>query len=256
VVLADAHKAYVTRFDRPELWVVDPSAAGCGQFFRTAIDLSPWAGADGIPEMDQMALVGDRLFVTLERLDRTRSFAPAGKSLVAVIDTTTDAVVGAIELAGANAFGETAGLVREPGSGKLVVAEAGNVYRTGDGGLERVDPFALRAEGFFIDETALGGNVTDFVLLSPTRGYAVLIDDALRNVLVAFDPTGAAPVRRLLVRTQFLPELAVAPDRTLWLADRSLPAPGIRVFDTTTDRPVSADAIDVGLPPFAMAFLP
>jgi len=173
-----------------------------------------------------------------------------------VIDTTTDTIVGTVTLSGGNAFGETAGLVHEPRTGKLVVAEAGNIFRTGDGGLERVDPFALRAEGFFVTENDLGGNVTDFVLVSQTKGYAVVIDDALRNVLLAFDPSRHAVTRRLLVRREFLPEIDLAPDGTLWLADRGLPAPGIRIFDVTTDRPLTRSAIDVGLPPFAMVFVP
>ena len=256
VAVVGPHKAYVTRFDRPELWIVDPDAPSCAGFFLGQVDLGPFADADGLPEMDQMTLVADRLFVSLERLDRHRDFAPAGKSLLVVIDTATDAVVGTVELSGGNAFGETAGLVHEPRTGKLVVAEAGNIFRTGDGGLERVDPFALHAEGFFVTENDLGGNVTDFVLVSPTKGYAVVINDALQNVLLAFDPSRHAVTRRLVVRREFLPEIDLAPDGTLWLADRGLPAPGIRIFDVATDRPLTRGAIDVGLPPFAMAFLP
>src|SRR5439155_991049 len=136
-------KAYVTRYDAKELWIVDPSAASCAGFLRDTVDLSPWGDADGIPEMDQMALVGDRLFVSLERLDRTRRFAPAGRSRLVVLDTASDTVVGVVELSGANAFGDSSGLAREPGSGKLVVNEAGDIQRTGDRGLERVDPFTL-----------------------------------------------------------------------------------------------------------------
>src|SRR5207247_82023 len=83
-------KAYVTRYDAKELWVVDPSAASCAGFLRATVDLSPWGDADGLPEMDQMALVGDRLFVSFERLDRTRRFAPAGRSRLVVLDTASD----------------------------------------------------------------------------------------------------------------------------------------------------------------------
>ncbi|TMA39262.1 MAG: hypothetical protein E6J79_03905 [Deltaproteobacteria bacterium] len=256
VAVVGPHKAYVTRFDRPELWIVDPDPPSCAGFFLGQIDLGAFADADGLPEMDQMTLVADRLFVSLERLDRRRDFAPAGKSLLVAIDTATDAVVGTVELSGGNAFGESAGLVHEPRTGKLVVAEAGSIFRTGDGGLERIDPFALRAEGFFVTEDDLGGNVTDFVLVSPTKGYAVVIDDALHNVLLAFDPSRHAVTRRLLVRREFLPEIDLAPDGTLWLADRGLPAPGIRIFDVASDRPLTRGAIDVGLPPFAMAFVP
>jgi hypothetical protein len=42
----------------------------------------------------------------------------------------------------------------------------------------------------------------------------------------------------------------------LWLADDGLPSPGIRIFDPLTDRQLTTRAIDVGLPPFAMGFLP
>jgi DNA-binding beta-propeller fold protein YncE len=256
VAVVAPHRAYVTRYDERELWAVDPDAASCAGFRRGTIDLSPWGDADGLPEMDQMALVGDRLFVTLERLDRTRRFAPAGRSRIAVIDTRTDAVIAAVELTGANAFGDASGLVREPGTGKLVVSEAGNILRTGDGGLERVDPFTLTAEGFFVTEDELGGNVVDFVLVSPTKGYAIVLDDQLRNLLVAFDPSQRVVTRRLLTRTQYLPDIALAPDGTLWLADDGLPAPGIRIFDPLTERQLTSRAIDVGLPPFSMGFLP
>jgi DNA-binding beta-propeller fold protein YncE len=258
VAVAGPHKAYVTRYDERELWIVDPDGPSCAGFRLGAIDLSPWADADGLPEMDQMALVGDRLFVTLERLDRTRGFAPSGRSRIAVIDTSTDVVTDAIDLTGSNAFGDASGLVREPGTGKLVVAEAGSLYHTGDGGLERVDPFTLVPEGFFITENDLGGSVTDFVLVSPTKGYAIVIDQQLRNTLVAFDPTARVVTGRLLTRTtSYLPDVALAPDGTLWVADDALPAPGIRIFDSTTDRQLTTSAaIDVGLPPFSMGFLP
>jgi len=249
-------KAYVTRYDAKELWVVDPSAASCAGFLRATVDLSAFGDADGIPEMDQMALVGDRLFVSLERLDRTRRFAPAGRSRLVVLDTASDTVVGVVELSGANAFGDSSGLAREPGSGKLVVNEAGDIQRTGDGGLERVDPFTLTAEGFFVTERDLGGNITDFVLVSPTKGYAIVLDDQLRNILLAFDPSARRVTRRLLTRTQYLPDIALAPDGILWVADDGLPAPGIRLFDPRDDRELTRGAIDVGLPPFSIGFIP
>lgn len=256
VAVLDAHRAYVTRYGRAELWVVDPGRRSCDGFLLRTIDLAPYADADGIPEMDQMALVAGRLFVSLARLDRASRFAPAGRSALAVIDTATDQVVTTVELTGRNAFGDSAGLPREPGTGKLVVAQAGNIFTIGDGGLERVDPLTLVAEGFFVTEDDLGGNVTDFVLLSAEKGYAIVQDEALRNVLVAFDPSRRTVLRRLLVREQYLPDVSLAPDGTLWVADRTLTEPGIRIFDTVTDRQLTPRAIDVGLPPFSMGFLP
>jgi hypothetical protein len=78
VAVLEPRKAYVTRYGAPDLWVVDPGARSCDGFRRRTIDLGALADADGIPEMDQMALVAGRLFVSLARLDRGRRFAPPG----------------------------------------------------------------------------------------------------------------------------------------------------------------------------------
>ncbi len=257
VAVVDAHKAYVTRYGRAQLWVVDPGAAGCGGFRRGTIDLGPYADADGIPEMAQMAVVGGRLFVTLERLDRGQRFAPAARAALAVIDIATDTVVATVELSGQNAFSDASGIGREPGTGKLLVAQVGHFYTTGDGGIERIDPFTLTAEGFMVTEDALGGDVTDFVLVSPGKGYAVVLlaDNPPRNALVAFDPRTGTVTGRLVTRPA-IPDIALAPDGVLWVADASVPGPGFRLFDPTDDHPLTRGVLDVGLPPFAMAFLP
>src|SRR5262249_4716749 len=162
-----------------------------------------------------------------------------------------------IRLFGANAFGDASGIVREPGTGRLVLATPGDIYRVGDGGLERVDPETLTAEGrFFVTEDDLGGTITDFVLVGPTKGSAAAQARQLRNHLVAFDPSGAAPPRDLLVRDAYLPDIALGPDSLLWVADMSLPTPGLHRFDPATDRQLAPRVIDVGLPPFSIGFTP
>src|SRR4029077_4295592 len=122
LVVVAPDKAYVTRYDRPELCVVDPSVSDCDHFRTGVIDLSAFADGDGLPEMDQMAVVEGRLFVTVERLDRRRGSAPTAPTRLCVIDAATDTVGGDITLHGANAFGDSSSIVREPDSGKLVVA--------------------------------------------------------------------------------------------------------------------------------------
>jgi len=189
--------------------------------------------------------------------NRTRGFAPTGPSRLVVIDPASDAVVGSIRLTGANAFGDASGIVREPGTGRLVVGTPGDIYRVGDGGLERVDPATLTAEGrFFVTEDALGGNITDFVLLSPVKGYAVVQANDLRNHLVAFDPSGVTTPRDVLVREGFLPDIVLGPDGLLWVADMSQPSPGLHRVDPRTDRMLPPRVIGVGLPPFSIGFTP
>jgi hypothetical protein len=251
LVVAAPDKAFVTRYDRSALWVVDPSSSGCAGFQRGSIELGAVADADGLPELDQMALVGTRLFVTAQRLDRRRGFAPTGPSALVVVDTTTDQVLQVVELQGQNAFGDASGIQRHPAGGDLLLAQAGNVFRTGDGGIERVDPEALVSRGMVITEDALGGSVTDFVLLSPSKGYAVVIDESLRNFLVTFDPSTGGAATRVFASQQFIADVTRAPDGMVWLATRA----GVRIVDPSTDQ-VRGRPLDVGLPPFAIAFLP
>jgi hypothetical protein len=87
-------------------------------------------------------------------------------------------------------------------------------------------------------------------------GYAVVQDRQLRNHLVAFDPGGATPPRDLLVRDAYLPDIALGPDGLLWLADMSLPTPGLDRFDPATDRQLAPRVVDVGLPPFSIGIAP
>jgi hypothetical protein len=257
LVVLTPDKAYVTRYDRPELWIVDPSARDCEHFRRGTIDLSPFADADGLPEMSQMAVADGHVFVAVQRLDRTRGFRATGPGRLVVIDPVADVVTGDITLHGSNPFGDATGILHEPGTGKLVIASASDIYQVGDGGLERIDPVTLAADGFFfVDENQLGGNVLDFVLLSPTQGFAVIQDAALKNRLIAFDPSGVTPPRDLFVRDAYLPDLVVGPDGLLWLADQSLPDPGFRFFDPSTGTQVRKRALAVGLPPFSIGFVP
>src|SRR5262249_28679681 len=55
IAFISATKAYVTLYGRTQLLIVNPSApADCTGFELGMIDLSQFADADGIPEMDQM----------------------------------------------------------------------------------------------------------------------------------------------------------------------------------------------------------
>jgi hypothetical protein len=252
-------KAYVTRYGARELWIVDPAARGCRRFHTGSVDLGPYADGDGIPEMDQAALAGSRLFVTVQRLDRDRGFVPTAYSSVVAVDTTTDAPIAAIRLIGRNAFGDASGIAHEPGGTRLAISTPGDLYTIGDGGIEWIDPDALSADpaGFFVTEDDVDGNVTDFVLVSASKAYAVVQARDLKNRLVAFDPSHAAgSVTTIFSRDGFVPDIALAPDGMLWIADQARPSFGVRILDPATDEFVTTRPIDVGLPPFSLGFLP
>lgn len=89
--------AYVSRFDSKDLWVVDPSAEDSDAFLKDTIDLSAFANANmttGAPNMADLMLVDDKLFVLLQRLSYVGSFLyPTEESSVAVIDTNTNEII-------------------------------------------------------------------------------------------------------------------------------------------------------------------
>ena len=266
LIFAAPDKAYVTLYESRQLLIVDPSVgASCAGFVRGSIDLGVLADADGIPEMDSGAILDGRLFVTLERLDRNAFFAPSDYSAIAVIDVASDTLLDAdpstaaldgIRLAGTNPFTGGQGLMTDA-DGFIVVGDVGSFGVIGDGGIERVDPQTLQSAGYLISEDELGGNLTDFVLVGPHEGYGIVTDLAFHNLLVRFDPTERRVLAVLLSSDEYLVDLALEPTRgELYLTDRTLKRPGIRIFRTGDGVELTTAPIDTGLPPFEVVFLP
>lgn len=257
IAFAAPDKAYVTRYERATLLIVDPTTGpDCAGFVRGTIDLAPLADADGLPEMDQAVVIGGKLYVTLQRLDRRSFFRPSGRSTIAVIDVATDALVGTIDLTGTNPFTESAGLAPDPKTGKLLLNEVGELGRLDDGGIEWVDPATRRAEGFFVTEQDLGGNVTDVVLVDEDQAYAILLDATARSRVVRFDPTARRVTATLVSGDEFLVDVELGPDgATLYLTDRTLKRPGLRRFAIADDTELAPSPIDTGLAPFDVVFV-
>ena len=257
IAFAAPDKAYVTRYERAALLIVDPTTgADCAGFVRGTIDLSSLADGDGLPEMDQAVVVGGRLFVTLQRLDRRNFFRPTDHSLIVVIDVATDTVVGSITLTGTNPFAESAGLTPDPATGTLLVTEVGEFGRVDDGGVERIDLATLTPQGFFVSESDLGGNITDVVIVDAHHAYAIVLDATARSRVVRFDPTTRQLVATLVSADDFLVDIDLGPDReTLYLTDRTLRRPGIRRFAIASDAELVPSPIDTGLPPFDVVFV-
>lgn len=266
LIFAAPDKAYVTLYDERELLIVDPSVGpSCDGFVRGAIDLGPLADADGIPEMDTGAILDAKLYVVLQRLDRFAFFLPGDFSSIAVIDVATDRLIDAdpstgaidgIRLQGKNPFTGGQGLMLD-GDGNIVVNDVGSFGDLADGGIERVDPRAMRSLGFLMTEAEFGGNLTDFVLVDETTGYAVVTDLRFYNYLVRFDPGTRRVVETLIESDEYLVDLELEPTRgELYLTDRTLKKPGIRIFRSGDGVELTPEPIDTGLPPFDVVFLP
>ncbi len=251
IAVLDDTKAYVTRLAEAELLIINPSSApDCSDFLLGTIDLSEFADADGIPEMYQMAIVDGFLYVALQRLN---NFFPAAPGAIVEIDTATDTAVRLITLSAENPFGATKGLtVRD---GDLFVPQVGR-FGVKDGGIERIALPAGTSRGFIVTEEALGGDINDFVLVSDELGYATIGLLDFTNSVVAFDPSTGVVTRVLLEGVEFISDLELNDRGELFVLDRTLARPGVRIFRAEDGMELTAEPIYPGLSPFEVVFLP
>ena len=243
-------KAYVTRYDAASLLIVNPQdGAELGE-----IDLSAFADADGLPEVSQIVRVGDRLYLSCQRLDRNGGWGPVDVSYLIVVDLATDTLIDVdpdaegmqgIALSAAN-----------PNSMAVVGEQiaVGVVVGFGDraGGVEIVDTATNRSLGLAVSEEDLGGDITSMILVDRNRGYAVVADENFANSVRPFDLSSGtvdAPIEN--ISGGFIPSLAVDGDRLI-VADRgSFSDPtsaGLKFYDAATGA-FQSGPIDTGLPP-------
>jgi hypothetical protein len=258
--LAGSAKAYVSRFEWKTLLVCHPYTGDS----LGVIDLSPLADDDGIPEMDRMEIVGGRLFVTLNSIDHT-TWQPNGPGKIAVIDTEADTLIDCNpDLPGVqpivlNLEDPYTELRYDSCRGELYVGCLG-VWGVEDGGIEIIDPESLESKGVLVTEEDLGGDVSDVVPAPGGGGYAVVLEavpwPGNFARLVRFDEATGAVTDTLFQQTSgygsSLAGIELNRQRELYLCDRDLAQPGVRIYDTMTDTEIAF--VDVGLPPYDIVF--
>jgi hypothetical protein len=252
ILVVTPHRAYVTRNQEASLLIVDPATdAPLG-----SIDLAALADGDGLPEMDQMALVGGDLFVTLQLLDQDNFFIPSGPGAVAVIDVASERVVGAFNLQGKDPSSRL-----ESDGRYLYVATTGD-FGVDDGGIERIDPGDTTGTTTVVSGADLGGDLGELAIAGPRKGYVVVstfdfASGTSSSRVVAFDPSTGAILGEVFRNDAFCPDVRVSPDGTLLaIADRTPANPGVRLFDTATDQAVAGPIHDASqLPPSSFVFV-
>lgn len=254
-------RAYVSRYESNDLLEVNPST---GAQLGT-ISLASFADVDGLCEMHRMQVIGNRLFVELQRMHRQSwpdPWVPVAPSLLAVIDLDTRQLVDAnpslpgvqgVALAGTNPI---APMQVDPATGYLLVPEAGQYGVIDAAGLERVDPVSLQSMGFVVTEAALGGDLVDFGLWSASRGYALVSLSGFNTALVTYNPTTGLGTGTVYNPGGYvLGDLVVHAGGRLFLTDRDFNNPGVRVYDAATGG-LLAGPLGTGLPPNELVVLP
>ncbi len=255
IAAVSPERAYVARLNEPALLAVHPFTGAHLQ----EVDLSEYADDDGIPDVTWLLALDGKVYALLARLD---AFRPTDHSTLLVIDGPTGAVEEELRLTHTNPSGK---LRYQKDLEKLVLIETGGFSSLGgadrlDGIVELFDPATRTLSGPVVTAEALGGDIIDAVILSSTKGFAIIeqgSDDTLATHLVTFDPGTGKKGRHLSSQSGFAySALELTPDgKELWLADRTRTNPGIRIFDATTDALLTPEPIDVGMPPFMICFI-
>lgn len=238
-------KAYITRQEKNSVLVVKPET---GERV-TEIDLSQFSDPDGNCEPALMATDGLYVYVAILRLNRDQKYVPSGKSYVAVIDVGTDRLVGNGILL--NATNPYAGFYID--GSNLYVGCTGS-FGLLDGAVELIDTATLMNKGVVVDEQTLGGDINFFTIKNNTI-YATISDANFSTAVVTYDIS--TRFKREIVRTTGfdLSGIAINSLDELFVADRSLTNPGIRIFGAIGGREYTSRPISTGLPPLQIMFM-
>lgn len=255
IEFASPSKAYVSLNNSDYVLIVDP---GDGSELGR-IDLSSFADGDGLPELAQMALIGDRLFVGVQRLDRENFWGPTGDSYLAVVDTQTDALVdvdpGTDGIQGIKLTSTNPGTIVAVGD-RLIVGQVGG-YVELEGGIEVIDASTYVSQGLLVTEAALGGQLDNFAMVSATRGYVTASAWPTYDIFPFDLASGEVGEKLSGYSGGYIPEM-VADDGRLIVADRGtaedLDAAGLLIYDAVSGD-LLAGPISTGLPPNALAVM-
>lgn len=242
--------AYITRYDMTSVLKMDLSTGAT----LATISLAAFADADGIPEMDRMYQQSNTLYVLLQLLDRNNFYSPTGTSLVVAIDMTTDTVIdldpgtGGVQgkqLIRTNPYSEIVG-----GIGGLVAFSAVGYFGVQDGGIMQISPANPATQSMMLTESAAGGDILDFALVSPTWAYAIVANASFETILIQFNPTTGTKTGATIYNPHdyVLSDLEIGTD--LLVADRTPTNPGVWFYNMNTNTPLVPNPLDVGLPPF------
>jgi len=252
IACINSTKAYVTQYGSSHVAIIDLST---GIKSNTTIDLSAYntyAGTDSsdkVPYMARELFYNGKVYIACQRLK-----APAGgyiqaadTSKIVVINATTDSVVKAINL-----------VYRNPQelsiwNGKLYVGSVG-IWGTNDAGIEEIDLATDTNIGSVVSESAFLGDIASIIVVSDTKGYAVISTPAYTTELHAFNPQ-AKTVGSKIAGIDAPCSGHMAFDGTyMYVGDRSSSAPGIVIIDPANDMKVGTTK-NIGLPPNSLALL-
>jgi len=201
LVFVSAAKAYLLRHNDSKGWIVNPGADTQAGFKTGVLDLSAYNDQDDFgPEMTSGVVVGDRLFVVMQRFNQNDSWKP-NTGYVAVYDTATDTEIDTgkggefkgvplpVKSPGAIEYSPDTGLIYVQGAGRYEGFDGRPAEFTG--GIATIDPATYETALLVDDGDADNhpyGNISGMTILSARKGYFVGYAGWGDNTLYEFNP--------------------------------------------------------------------
>jgi hypothetical protein len=259
IARATGSQLAVPLYERSGLAFVAGDLSGLEQ----TLDLAPLADADALPEMYRGVVLDTTLLVSLQLMNRTVTpWVPTGTGVLAAIalDASSDHVLldvdastagtQGVKLLSANPMGPMR-VVSDGALTRLLVSTVGS-YGVNDGGIEAVsDPLSGHSTGFVVTEAALGGDISDWIVVGGITGFAIVTAAYTTDRVVRFNASsGMVDPEPVLESAGYtLSALADLGDGRIAVGDRTAGAAGIRVFDASSKAEITTTPIGVGLPP-------
>lgn len=266
LIKVNDQKAYLLRYDSTEILAVNPSATNEADFITDkTLDLSKYVPADnegGSPHVSAATLVGNKLFVTMQRLNS--SFKPTNTSYVAVFNTLTDKEIdtgqGENGLKGIPLLGTNPDDIQYHEGIGLVVRNLGTNFPTYGNGtsLDIIDVESYTASAMIpATKTDAEGQILDFVIIDETHGYIINLASYQNTTVQSFNPeTGRSSFKTIgnLSGSDFR-DIELSPEGNLWVADASIANPSVRIFNPIGNREIKVVESPRGLLPNNIAFV-
>ncbi|SIS78992.1 hypothetical protein SAMN05421686_104309 [Thalassolituus maritimus] len=264
-------KAYVIRYGKTSIQIVDPSAVDEQNFVIGEIELSEYVAEDATyPRMTRALVHEDKLFVGLQRLGNAdSSYAVASDSYVAVIDIATNTEIDTNESAPGlkgiqlNADNLKAMAIEDD---YLYVAGRGD-YSDNSGALDRISLSDYSVDTLIDGSTFAALNDVDSGAYYHVQAVEV-VDDTLFvqiNLEGGEAPRGyiySAPISNPANFTDVTPEafagekIAViqsGPDDTLWVSLDNVETPDVYVLNESAE--VQGEALEFSMPVREIEFM-
>jgi hypothetical protein len=256
IVFINTNKAYVSRLASPKLLIINPTTLQ----ITGEIDLSSLVkptDSDGSPDPAYMLMHNGMVYVALRHLDFAQSqLSTVARGQVVVIDSFTDRIASVITLNGKDPASE---FQFSPNLNRILISSVGDLAVIDDG-IEAINPDTNAVDPqFAVSEATMGGNITEFVIVSRTKGFAIVSDVNFAHSLITFDPSSGQRLNTLVGPLNVLmPHLALNSRNEVYLAviDTQIATSGLRIFDAGTDIEITSTPLNVGqFPPVFTVFV-